>query len=157
MKAIKRAFALLLTTAMCLSFTACSFLKKDASSDTDTAVESQEVIEQTKLEELVSDETFQQQVKSMSSSYKAQGIELSVTAEGNKLVYTCGYTIEVEDLATTKEKLSEYLDGAKMTSSFNSILKSVQTTVPEAEAVVVRYYDKDGNELVAKEYTGSAR
>ncbi len=157
MKSIKRLFVILLTAAMCLSFTACSNLKKDTTSDTDTVTESQEIVEQTKLEELVSDETFQQQVKSMSSSYKAQGIELSVTAEGNKLVYTCAYTIDIEDPATAKEKLTEYLDGAKMTSSFNSILKSVQTTVPEAESVVVRYYDKDGNELVSKEYTGSAQ
>lgn len=157
MKSIKRVFAVFLSAAMCLSFTACSNLKKGTTSDTDPAAESQEVVEQTKLEELVSDETFQQQVKSMSSSYKAQGIELSVTAEGNKLVYTCAYTIDVEDPSTVKEKLTEYLDGAKMTSSFNSILKSMQTTVPEAESVVVRYYDKDGNELVAKEYTGSAQ
>ena len=154
MKSIKHVFVLLLTAALCLSFASCSNLKKDTPSDAET--ESQEVAQQTKLEELVSDNTFQQQVQAMSASYKSQGIELSVTAEGNKLVYTCTYTIEVEDMATTKEKLSEYLDGAKMISSFNSILKSIQTTVPEAEAVVVRYYDKDGNELVSKEYRGSA-
>ena len=156
MKSIRhltRILAIAGALAISLSLASCDLLKKggDTTSSEPAAVSSQEP-EQTQLEKLVSDDTFQQQVQSMSASYEAQGIKMTVTAEGNSLIYTCTYTKDIEDKDAAKEKLQQYLDGSTMTASFQSILKSVQVSVPEAESVVVKYLDKDGELLVSKEY-----
>lgn len=157
MKKMKNISAVLLALTLCVALASCGKGENkdnaDAASGTavSSAVESA-ASTQTNLERLVSADTFQRQVQAMSASYESQGLKLDVTAKGNSMIYTISYTIDLEDTDATRDKVEEYLNGSSMTSSFQSILKSVQVTVPEAESIIVRYVDKQGNEIVSKEY-----
>ena len=149
---------LTLTAALLLLLTAvsCGSAASD-SSQTDTAPESVSSAEslepaETALETLTKSDDFRQQVSTLSESYEAQGMKLTITAEGNTLIYTCTYTVEGVATDEVKAGLADHLASEEMTASMLEILHEMQQTYPETESVRVRYVDMDGTELITKEY-----
>lgn len=99
---------------------------------------------------LESDE-MQQQLESVKSSLEGQDLNVSVTAEDNKLIYAYTYTVDI-DTATAATLLEE---GVKEQSSvFETVVSSLKLAVDvENPIVVVTYLDKDGNEIYTAEFT----
>lgn len=95
--------------------------------------------------------SIQDEITQMEEQYKDMGMELSVTAKDNSLIYTYKYTIDLGDAADqVAASLEQAMETLKPT--FEAILKSLKSEIPSAESVVVRYLDKDGKELYTKEY-----
>ena len=101
------------------------------------------------VEEYVESDLFQTQLKSAMSSLS--GMDLKVTGEGDKLVYT--YTYD-EGIAT--DGLASALSSAMETqaSTFESLASSLKLAVDvENPVVAVRYLAHDGTEIYSHEYT----
>lgn len=148
---MKKIIPCLLALSICLTLAACGKDENVTSSEAPEVSSAVPVSTETELEALVKEDTFREQVLSLSASYEDKGMKIDVFAEGKKVVYTCTYTVDI-DVDKAKQELAEYLDGKTMTSQFESTLKSFRNQVPETEALVVRYIDKSGNIIVSKEY-----
>ncbi len=156
MKRCYKAVGLVVALAMTLTVSSCSAAAPaNNASNSDmpvSSVESAEVLTETALEAQVKEDTFQEQVKTLSESYEAQGMKLDITAEGNTLVYTCTYTVDGVDIEEARTALKNYLDSDTMTKSIEEVLESIRKSVPETESVKVVYVDNDGQEIASKEY-----
>ena len=156
MKRLSRIIALtaaLLTTLSVVSCSAAAPADNQTETD-DSTVSYAEPVEptETTLETMIGSDNFQQQVKTMSESYEAQGMKLEITAQGNTLIYTCSYIVEGVATDEVKAGLADYLAGDAMTKSMQEVLQYVRETVPETESVKVVYVDVDGQEIISKEY-----
>lgn len=154
MKNIRKLLSVTAALVFCLLLAACSATPADnevASEDEVSSVESVESTETT-LETMVKSDAFQEQVKTLSESYEAQGMKLEITAEGDTLIYTCSYTVDGVDTEEVKTALEEYLESETMTKSINEVLEYVRKTVPETESVKVVYVGNDGKQIASKEY-----
>lgn len=103
------------------------------------------------IAEFVESAEMQQQLESVKSAVEAQGMSISVTGEGNKLIYT--YTFAAgTDLTGAEEVLKAGLDSQKDT--FKNVAASLKDAVDVSNPiVVVQYKDSDGNEIYFAEFT----
>ena len=109
------------------------------------------------IKEYVEDDEFQKQVEQQMKSYEGMGMSMTITGEGNKLVYTYKYTDEtLIDDDFTLEDAREYFDDAinGQKSTFTSLCKQLPIYIDvENPVVVLRYYDFDNTLIYEKEFT----
>lgn len=108
------------------------------------------------VEEFVNSDLVQSQMETMKSSVEDSGMNIDVTGEGDKLIYTFTYGDLGELDDDTKSTMASALESALETqaSTFESVASSLKAAV-EAEnpVVVVRYMTNDGEELYSQEFT----
>lgn len=109
------------------------------------------------IKEYVEDDEFQKQVEQQMKSYEGMGMSMTITGEGNKLVYTYKYTDEMLiDDDFTLEDAKEYFDNAinGQKSTFTTLCKQLPIYIDvEDPVVVLRYYDFDNTLIYEKEFT----
>ncbi len=86
--------------------------------------------------------------QSMVSQYADLGIQMSIYAEGNDVVYECQCTVPVVDNAT--EQLRVYVQ--QQAATFTSQAATLRTQVPSLEDLVIRYYSQDGQLLYSARF-----
>lgn len=108
------------------------------------------------IKDYVNDPTFQAAVKKEMAAYEGQGMSMTITGEGNKLVYTYKYTDKnLIDDNFTLEDAQEYFDDAikSQESQFKSLCKQLTNYIDVDDPVVVlRYYDYDDTLIWEKEF-----
>ena len=123
--------ALFLCVAMCFLLCACS------GGDTTT-----------KIKRYISSE--QKQFDAVNAAL-GDTLKMRALARGNSLVCSYQYKVDLSiDDAEMAETLNSGLD--TMASTFISVLRELQQTVPEAESVIVEYLDKAGNVITSREF-----
>ncbi len=102
------------------------------------------------INDFVNTTEFQDQIEDLKETLRDQGLDMEITAEGNKLIYTYRYLVEV-DTETVKETLETGLDAQEGT--FKAIAQSIATAVNvESPVIVVRYLDQEGNLICEREF-----
>lgn len=108
------------------------------------------------IKDYVNDPTFQAEVKKLIEQYEGQGMSMTITGEGDKLVYTYKYTNEqLIDEDFSLEDAQAYFDEevAKQESQFKSLAKQLPTYIDvDDPSVVLRYYDYDDTLIWEKEF-----
>ena len=109
------------------------------------------------IKDYVEDDEFKKQVEQQMESYEGMGMSMTITGEGNKLVYTYKYTDEmlISD-GFTLEDAREYFDGAiaGQKSTFTALCKQLPVYIDvENPVVVLKYYDFDNTLIYEKEFT----
>lgn len=175
---MKKLLALLLAMAMLFAFAACGSgsddddddnsktLSKIASvnSDEDEDEDGDKKEEDTKSEITVSIPDTSSSVtnqidafidankdvyESIMESFEGM-LELEIYASGSSMVYSYKYVNDIGDIDTVKEALDAAYDGNK--SAMLSDLSALQSAVPKAESIIVKYLTKDGTVITTQEY-----
>ena len=94
--------------------------------------------------------SMKDELDQMSAAMESSGMNLNVSAKGKSLVYSYKYTIDVGDIALIKPTLEQMMDS--LSSTFEGVLTSLRTVIPDAESVIVEFLDKDNQVIVSKEY-----
>lgn len=103
------------------------------------------------IAEFLASDAMQQQLDTAMDSVEGEGMEISVTAEGNKLIYSYTYKIDM-DFSGAAELLEEGLEAEADT--FQSIASKIKLAVDvEDPVVVVTYLDNNGDEIYTAEFT----
>ena len=106
------------------------------------------------IEEFVNSDIMQEQIDSITSSLKDSGMNIKITGEGDKLVYTYTYETDTTDIEGLAEMLESGMED--QTSVFEGVAASVKLAVDvESPVVVVRYLDSEGNEIYSREFTAA--
>lgn len=171
-KNLIRLFACALSAACLLSLAACGGEKEPSESKTtSTPVSSAAQSEAStpaadatagedglfaNIEALMASEEMQQQLASTLDDMKSDDMDVAVTGEGNKLVYTFTYKdvgdMDLEELGAALEDATDTLSG-----TFETIASTLVSTVTEANpTVVVIYKAPDGTELYNHEFGAKA-
>ncbi len=103
------------------------------------------------ISDFINSSDFQGQIEALKETMKDQGLNMEVSVEGDKLIYSYQYLEEVET-----EGLSEMLNAALDTqeNTFKMIANSITLAVNvESPIIVVRYLDREGNLLCEREFT----
>ncbi|MBC8528322.1 DUF4854 domain-containing protein [Christensenellaceae bacterium NSJ-44] len=91
------------------------------------------------------------QIDSMIDSLKGSGMDIEVTGEGNKLIYTYTFDEQIDASDAIKEALEDALSSQE--STFQNVAKSIETEAKVSDpVVVVEYLNADGSELLVKEF-----
>ena len=101
------------------------------------------------MEEYVQSDEMQAQIASLQQTIDAQGLSMTITGEGNKLIYTYTYLSEVSDL------VGDALESAlqQQSSTFESVAETLKQAVDvDNPVVVVRYLSSDGTEICSMEF-----
>ena len=136
----KKTLRLLVCTALtvvALSFNACGDGKE--SKDTSDSVA-----------DYVNSDLIQNQISSIKESLAESGMDMEVTGEDNKLIYTYTYS-ELTQVDGMADALASGLDA--QADTFKSVAKSLKAAVDEENpVVVVRYMDANGDEIYSQEF-----
>mgnify|MGYP002551046777 CR=1 FL=1 len=92
---------------------------------------------------------MQAQVASLQQTMEEQGLNMTITGDGNKLIYTYTYPSEVPDV------MGDALESAlqAQSSTFESIAETLKQAVDvDNPVVVVRYLSSDGTEICSMEF-----
>lgn len=106
------------------------------------------------IDGFVNSDIVQSQLDSLKTSAEDSGMNITITGEGNKLIYTFTY-----GEGTDTEDLAEALEAALDTqaSTFEGVAASLTEAVEvEDPIVVVVYADSEGNEIYSREFTAAA-
>ena len=103
------------------------------------------------VEEFLADPAVKDQLETMMSSL-GDGMDITLTGEGDKLVYTFTFSEEV-DIEATKAAMEEQMNS----DTFATTFKGIAGTLPDAidvtnPSVVVTYNAVDGTEIYSQEY-----
>lgn len=108
------------------------------------------------IKDYVNDPTFQAEVKKQMAQYEGQGMSMTITGEGDKLVYTYKYTDkQLIDEDFSLEDAQAYFDEAvaKQESQFKSLAAQLPVYIDvDDPSVVLRYYDYDDTLIWEKEF-----
>lgn len=176
-KIISRLWLLMMVAAMCFCVAACGKTEKDTKKDDDrkTVLSNKDdkddkdkadkddkdniddkddkgssVSSKPTIQEYVNDPNFQSQFESMKQSFANSGMDIDIKAEGDSLVYVFQYA-DVEKSDELAAALESEL--AKQDFTFQSTADSIQLSVSnENVKVIIRYLDKNGDEIYSKEY-----
>ncbi len=174
-KDLLRAFFCILFAVCLLSLSACSTGKKPDSSSGSSVESAGSSTESTggagtssvasaggrtetgkyaTVKDFVNSDLMQNQLKTMREQLGTgeNGLEVNVTGEENKMVFTFLYKLGDQDAKT----VSAYLEGAmeSMEKSFEVTAASLKEAVEvENPVVVVTYVAEDGTELYSKEFS----
>lgn len=131
-KIVSRALLLVMVCMMALLATACSAKPYKS------------------MDEFVASDELKAELASAKESLGNSGLDITVVAEGNKLVYV--YTMQEQmDTAGMAEALKSGLDAQSAT--FENVAKSLTEAVDvENPTVVVRYLNNDGSEIYSQEF-----
>ena len=96
-------------------------------------------------------EEVQTQLELQKKSLDGSSMDIAITGEGNRLIYTLTY-LELENGDGMAEELQQGLEAERET--FVSVAKSIKLAVDvEDPIVVVQYLDSGGNEIYSAEFT----
>ena len=103
------------------------------------------------VEEFLADPAVKDQLETMMSSL-GDGMDITLTGEGDKLIYTFTFSEEV-DIEATKAAMEEQMNS----DAFATTFKGIAGTLPDAidvtnPSVVVTYNAVDGTEIYSQEY-----
>lgn len=134
-KAISRVLALGLAVIMAISLAACAQKNGKFAS----------------VEDYLANEQVQEQLQTSIDSVKDMGMELAITGEGNKLIYTYTYATQIE-AENVAEQLKAGLNAQAAT--FEGVASDLKDVVNvDNPVVVVTYVNKDGTVLHSQEFT----
>lgn len=103
------------------------------------------------VEEYVASEELQSQLSTMKESLASSGMDISITGEGNKLIYTYTYP-EGTPTDGLADSLAAAIEG--QTSTFKSVASALKLVVDvDSPVVVVSYVTSDGTEIFSTEFT----
>lgn len=160
-------------TVMALSFNACGGGKENKGTSEDSTSVSESVVDDSKADstsestgddsdssvglgkydsvaDYANSDLLQNQIASVKESLAESGMDLDVTGEDNKLIYTYAYAelIQTDGLA---DALASSLDA--QADAFKSVAESLKDAVDEENpVVVVRYMDANGDEIYSQEF-----
>ncbi|MCI8505228.1 MAG: DUF4854 domain-containing protein [Lachnospiraceae bacterium] len=101
--------------------------------------------------EFANSEEVQSELAAQKKSLEGSGMDIAITGEDNKLIYTFTY-LEMENQEGMAEALQQGLEAEKTT--FSGVAKSIKLAVDvENPVVVVRYLDSTGAEIYSAEFT----
>lgn len=106
------------------------------------------------IKEYVESAEFKAALETMLESYKDQGMDMSVTGEGNKLIYTYKYdkVFSEDDIAGLQDYFNDAAD--TMESQFTTVAEQLETVIDVKDPIVViEYIDSEGTEIFTHEYT----
>lgn len=93
---------------------------------------------------------IQDQLTSMKESLAEAGMDINITGEDNKLIYTFSY-LEIEKMDGMAEALEEQISA--QADTFKSVAKSLKATVKvEDPVVVVTYVDANEEVIYSQEF-----
>ena len=165
-KIMIRILTLGLACIMALSLAACGSdntsstandNSKAAASQSSTAAESSKASTSSSgkyasIDEYVNSDIVQSQLESLTGSMEDNNIEMTVTGEGDRLIYEYTYTTDVGDVDTVVSVLEQGLEANA--STFEKVASNLKLTVDvETPVVVVRYLTEDGKELCSREFS----
>lgn len=159
-KVVSRILAVGMAAVLALSLASCANpapAAGSASSDTSSAASqvsstaSKSSGKYATMKEYAESEEVQSQLKSLEDTVKAGGMELTMTGEDNKFIYTYTFIkdMNVEGVAA---QLQKGLDA--QASTFESVASALKLAVDvENPVVVVKYMNNDGTELYSQEFS----
>ena len=93
----------------------------------------------------------QAELDATKEAVKAMGMDIKLTAEGDKMVYTYTYLQQMQFDETTKATLKEALNA--QADTFKALANMIKTVVNvDSPSIVVRYLNADGTEITAQEF-----
>ena len=103
------------------------------------------------ISEYLNDATVKEALSTMEKTLDGSGMNLKVTGEDNKLIYTFTY----EKIEKTDDMAAQLEEGIKaQDSTFQSTANQVKEYVDvDSAVVVIKYIDSKGEEIFSKEYT----
>lgn len=163
-KNLIRFFACVLCIVLLLSLAACGGEKKTDESKAENSTPASSAVKAdanqgpdddglyANIEALMSSAEMKSQLDSMLESMKSDDMDVTVTGQGNKLVYTFTYSdigdMDIGELSDSLGDATEALGG-----TFETIASSLAPLVKEANpSVVVIYNAPDGTELYNHEF-----
>lgn len=103
------------------------------------------------VEEYVNSPVIQNALSSLEESLKGSGMNIKISAEGNKMIYTYTYE-DIEKVDGMEKSLEKEL--SKQDDTFQSTANQIKAAVNVDEAsVVIEYVDSKGEMIYSKEYT----
>lgn len=134
-KAISKVFSLTLAILMVVSLAACAQNNGKFAS----------------VEDYLANEQVQEQLQPSIDSVKNMGLDLKITGEGNKLIYTYTYATQLDEDGVA-EQLKEGLNA--QASTFEGVASNLKDVINvDNPVVVVTYLNKDGTVLHTQEFT----
>ncbi len=155
-KIVSRILAVSMAAVMALSLASCGSNEKEGKDD---VVSNESQVEASKvesdagfqtIEEYLASDEIQSQLDTIRDSMSNDEVTVDIAAEGNKLIYICTYTeqIEAEGLA---EQFESALD--ETASAFGSMAQSLGAQIGvDSPTVEVRYLNADGSEIYTREF-----
>lgn len=102
------------------------------------------------VEEFAESDLIQDQLTGLKESLAEGGMDINITGEDNKLIYTFSY-LEITKVDGMAEAIDQQL--ASQEDNFKAVAKSIKAAVEvENPVVVVTYVDANGDEILTKEY-----
>ncbi len=178
-KSLFRLMACVLALAMVLSLAACSGDSKSSSSSkaessaaasseaasskpaesseasseaSSTAGTSLRTEKYASVEEFLADPAVEEQLESMMSSL-GDDMDIKLSGEGDKLIYTFTFNQEV-DIEATRTAMEEQMNNEAFASTFKGIAGTLSDAIEVTNpSVVVTYNAVDGTEIYSQEYT----
>lgn len=103
------------------------------------------------VEEFAASDDIQSQIEGMKESLNEAGMDIAVTGEGDKLIYTYTYQELTDEDGTIAESIKTQMDA--QASTFTTVANTIKAAVDvEKPVVVVRYLDANGEEIFSGEY-----
>lgn len=176
-KSLFRLMACVMALVMVLSLAACSgksdssssassssaaSSKADTSSEAASAPSSEAASSETgaaatdgtkfaSINEFLADPTVSSQLESMMSSL-GDDMNIDISGDGDKLVYTFTFTEEV-DIESTRAAMETEMNDDSFASTFKDIAASLSDAIEVTNpSVVVTYLASDGTEIYSQEY-----
>ena len=101
------------------------------------------------IDEFVKSPVMQDQLPTLKSSVEQMGMDMDISGEDNKLVYTFKYK---KDVNVSADALNSALDS--QVATYKNIAASLKTAVNvDSPVVVVRYLDSKGKEIASREFS----
>lgn len=165
------AFAMVLSLAACSGDSKSSSSSKSESSAASSEVASSKAAESSEasseasskaatgvrtekyasVEEFLADPAVKDQLETMMSSL-GDGMDITLTGEGDKLIYTFTFSEEV-DIEATKAAMEEQMNSDTFATTFKGIAGTLPDAIDVANpSVVVTYNAVDGTEIYSQEY-----
>ncbi len=124
-------------------------LSKDNANNNDNTTNTDSTVKEEKTNQL---EKFVEENKEAVENLSNSVLDATLVAKDNSLVYVYTYktTYDASVLGTMKESLETSINN--QASTFNSVLDSVRTIAPDTKAVIIEYYNGDGNLITSIEF-----
>lgn len=106
------------------------------------------------LEDYINSDAMQNQINTLNESFEQQGGSLSVTADGNAMVFTFSFhDLGDADPTQLSDTLSSALDSAA--SSYEALAANLKAAIgADGASIKVIYAADDGTELCSREFKG---
>lgn len=103
------------------------------------------------VEEFAASDDIQSQIAGMKETLNEAGMDIEVTGEGDKLIYTYTYQELTDEDGAIAESIKTQMDA--QASTFTTVANTIKAAVDvENPVVVVRYLDANGEEIFSGEY-----